>query len=103
MDGSPENRKPKPKSSWAFMADHMPGVVARIKEARAKGDGAHVDLCWRRGVVELRPGWFWAYEAGVSVGVPAIDMLGDAHVQQSLKDFPGVSLLMLRDKASTNE
>lgn len=98
MDGSAD-RKPKPKTSWAFMVDHMPHVVARIKEARAKGEGAHIDLCWRRGVVELQPGWFWAYEAGVSVGVPGLDMLSDATVQKTLEQFPGLSILMLGNKA----
>jgi len=94
------DKKAKPKSSWAFMQEHMPGVVARIKEGRDKGEGAHIDLCWRRGVVSLEPGWFWAYEAGVSVGVPGPEMLGDAQVQELLKQFPGLSILMLRDKAA---
>lgn len=91
------DKKPKPKSSWAFMVEHMPGVVAQIRERRSKGEGDHLDLCWRRGVVDLEPGWFWAYEAGVSVGVPSPGMLGAEHVQQMLKSFPGLNILMLAD------
>jgi hypothetical protein len=92
------DKRAKPKSSWAFMADHMPGVVARIKEARSKGEGGHIDTCWRRGVLDLEPGWFWAYEGGVSVGVPGPEMLADKNVQELLKHYPGLSILMLRDK-----
>ena len=95
------DRKPKPKSSWAFMQDHMPLVLARIAQKRADGEGAHLDLCWRRGVINLEPGWFWAYEAGVSVGVPGPEMLADATVQQMLSQFPGLNILMLRDKSAT--
>lgn len=97
MDGNAAGRNPKPKASWAFMVEHMPGVISRIKEGRAKGEGAHIDMCWRRGVVELQPGWFWAYEAGVSVGVPGPDMLDD--VQRLLLEFPGLNVLMLRNKS----
>jgi hypothetical protein len=93
MDG-----KPKSKASWAFMVDHMPQCVAYIKRARSKGEGAHIDLCWRRGVVERQPGWFWAYEGGVSVGVPDLQMLGDPNMSDVLKRFPDLNLVMLRDK-----
>ncbi len=98
MDGQAQNRIAKSKESWAFMREHMPGVVARIKADRSKGEGAHIDVCWRRGVVELQPGWFWAYEAGVHVGVPSPEMLADAGVQQLLRDFPHLCLLMLHAK-----
>jgi hypothetical protein len=100
MDGSKAgNQKPKPKGSWAFMAAHMPNVVERIKEHRQRGDGAHIDECWRRGVVGLEPGWFWAYEAGVSVGVPSVEMLVDSGVQQLLKQFPNANVVMTRNGA----
>ena len=101
MDGSAAKPNPRAdKRAWAFMVERMPRTVARIKEARAKGQGAHVDTCWRRGVVELQPGWFWAYEAGVSVGVPALDMVGDATVQHVLANHPGASVLMLKDMSA---
>lgn len=95
MDGSAA-RQPKPKSSWAFMTEHMPRVVAQIRDQRTQGNGPHVDLCWRRGVVELQPDWFWAYEGGVAVGVLGTAMAADAAVQQVLRDFPGGHILMLR-------
>lgn len=78
------------------MSEHLPTVVARIREARQRGDGLHVDTCWRRGVVGLEPGWFWAYEAGVSVGVPDAAMLAEPNMQELLTSCPGTSLLLLR-------
>jgi len=61
------------KRSWAFMKDHMPQVVALLRDKRQAGQGAHVDLCWRRGVVEGLPGWFYASEGGVQVGTLSVE------------------------------
>ncbi len=87
----------KAKGSWAWMAEQMPGVVAKIKERRSAGQGAHLDLCWRRGVVALEPGWFYAYENGVSVGVPDPAMLADEALQLLLQNFPSMHVLMLKE------
>lgn len=48
----------------------MPELVREIAEWRAAGLGAHVDLCWRRGVLLGEPGWFYAREGTVSLGTP---------------------------------
>ena len=103
MDGSAAGKGSSARQSWAFMVERMPRTVARIKEARQRGDGSHVDLCWRRGVQGLEPGWFWAYEAGVSVGVPSADMLAEPVVQQLLRECLGLSVFMLRDKPADAE
>lgn len=101
MDGSVAKGNPRAdKRAWAFMVERMPKTVAHIKEARAKGQGAHVDACWRAGVLELKPGWFWAYEAGVSVGVPSPEFVADPVVQALLRDHPGMNVFMLRDMAA---
>jgi hypothetical protein len=98
MDGSAVGKAAATKQSWAFMAERMPKTVALIKEARLRGDGPHLDLCWRRGVQGLEPGWFWAYEAGVSVGLPSVDMLASPAMQSLLATQPGANVLMLREK-----
>jgi len=104
MDGSAAKNNPRAdKRAWAFMVERMPRTVARIKEARAAGLGAHVDACWRAGVLDLRPGWFWAYEAGVSVGVPDATWVGDPVVQALLRDQPELSVFMLKDKPAETE
>ena len=50
---------------------------------------------------QREPGWFWAYEAGVAVGVPDDGMLSHPVAQGLLKDFSGAHVLMLRNKAAT--
>ena len=52
------------------MEQHMPGVVAMIRDKRKEQGAGHVNLCWRRGVVECKPGWFYAREGAVAIGTP---------------------------------
>lgn len=61
------------KSRWAWLPQHMPGVARLMAEQRAKLGDAHVALCWRRGVVEQVPGWFFASEGALAVGTPWAD------------------------------
>lgn len=58
------------KKDWRFMEEHMPGVVQMIRDRRAEFGAEHVNLCWRRGVLECQPGWFYAREGSVSIGMP---------------------------------
>lgn len=58
---------------WAWLREFMPGVAAQMAEKRREMGEAHVALCWRRGVVELQPGWFFACEGPIAVGVPLAD------------------------------
>lgn len=86
------------KRSWAFMKDHMPQVVAMLRSKRNEGLGAHIDLCWRRGVVEGRPGWFYASEGGVHVGTLSVEAAQQV-LEQLEATQPGQSvapLLVLR-------
>lgn len=46
----------------------MPGVAQQITERRKQYGDAHVDLCWRKGVIEGEPGWFFAREGALAVG-----------------------------------
>ena len=48
----------------------MPGVARLVREKRALHGEAHVNECWRRGVVEREPGWFFAREGALAVGAP---------------------------------
>lgn len=58
------------RRNWEWMASHMPGVVAQLREYREAGEGAHLDECWRKGVVGGAPGWFFAVEGPISLGTP---------------------------------
>lgn len=85
------------KKDWSWMAAHMPGVVTLMKEKRAAGLGAHVNECWRRGVLAGEAGWFFGCEGAVSVGVPADHMLADPVLVEMRKSFPGQALLVLKE------
>lgn len=58
------------KKRWDWLPSQMPGVAKLIAEKRAAVGKAHVDECWKRGVVQREPGWFFAREGALSVGTP---------------------------------
>jgi hypothetical protein len=55
---------------WSWFSAHMPQVAAQLAEYREAGEGAHIDMCWHRGVLRGEPGWFFAKEGAVTVGTP---------------------------------
>lgn len=55
---------------WKWLPAAMPGVAQKIAEKRKTMGSEHVNLCWRRGVVEGTPGWFFAREGTLAVGTP---------------------------------
>lgn len=55
---------------WAWLPAAMPGVAKLMAEKRAELGAAHVAECWKRGVLQLEPGWFFAREGALCVGVP---------------------------------
>lgn len=87
----------KTRLNWGWMQQHMPKVVALLKEKREAGQGAHINECWRRGVLAGEPGWFFAAEGAVSVGVPAEHLLAEPALVQLRKDFPSQALLLLKE------
>ncbi len=92
----------KTKLDWSWMQQHMPRVVAMIKRKRAEGRGDFVNECWRRGVTAQEPGWFYASEGGVSVGVPAEHLLADPVLLELRKQFNTAAVLMLRGEEVTD-
>lgn len=65
----------------------MPGVAKLIKEKRAEHGAWWVNECWQRGVLQLEPGWFYAAEGALSVGVlwddPAIIAFAAARITRT--------------------
>lgn len=53
---------------WVMTA--MPLLPARIRDLRAQHGDAHINECWKRGVVRGEPGWFFARQGTVSLGAP---------------------------------
>lgn len=83
------------RRSWAWLPEHMPQVARLIDERRALHGDAWVNECWRRGVLRMEPGFFFAMEGPVSVGV----MWGDAQLVAlaSRHSIRSQALLILKD------
>lgn len=60
---------------WDWLPVAMPGVARLVAEHRRKMGDAHVNECWKRGVLKLEPGWFFAREGALAVGTPWGDEL----------------------------
>lgn len=58
------------RQSFEWLPQQMPMVAERMKEYRGRYGKAWVNTCWQRGVQQLEPGWFYAREGALSVGVP---------------------------------
>lgn len=52
------------------MQQHLPGVIALIKQRKSEMGAAHVNRCWQHGVLQCQPGWFYAREGAVAIGTP---------------------------------
>lgn len=57
-------------SKFGWLPKAMPGVARLVAEKRSVLGDAHVSECWRRGVLEREPGWFFAREGALAVGTP---------------------------------
>lgn len=83
------------KRDWSWMKEHMPNVVALLRRERAEGRGSLIDECWRRGVLGQEPSWFFAWQNGISIGVPSVAFLQDPNQAALAKMFPNRMVLML--------
>lgn len=83
------------KGRWDWLPVHMPGVARQVAEKRRLLGDAHVNECWRRGVLGLEPGWFFAREGALAVGTP---WSGDPELENfaAAQVTATQSLLMLR-------
>lgn len=75
----------------------MPKVVAMLEERRRSGMGEHINLCWRRGVLQREPGWFFAAEGAITVGMPDGWVAADAAITAMRQQFPGTAVLTLKE------
>ena len=86
---------------FAWLPAAMPGVAKMVKERRERQGAAHVDECFRRGVVEGEPGWFFAREGTISIGV--------LEHGRSMPEFEGLhlaatqALLVMRNPAEATD
>ena len=85
------------KQTFDWLPAQMPGVAVLMKSLRAKHGNEHVNACWKRGVIDGEPGWFFAREGALAVGTPDPTWLK----WPELEGVPGAStgaFLMVRDK-----
>lgn len=61
------------QNRWAWLPQQMPGVARLLAEKRKTLGLEWVNECWRRGVVDQQPGWFYAREGPLAVGTPWAD------------------------------
>ncbi len=89
-----KEQKPK-QNSFAWLPQFMPGVAKLIREKRAQMGDAHVNECWRRGVMAGEPGWFFAAENRLSVGIPPVGM-AEAFFEQIHPKYPNACMVYMR-------
>lgn len=85
--------------NWAWLPAVMPGVARLMAEKRQALGHAHVNECWKRGVVNLEPGWFFAREGAVWVGVPPTEPDFATFVAQQFTATQSVLYLRLPEVA----
>lgn len=77
----------------------MPKVVQMLKDRRERGEGAFIDECWVKGVQQQQPGWFFAAEGPVAIGVPPGGVLSDPALVAMRAAFPDQAIVMLKEVA----
>ena len=84
------------KQRFDWLPIQMPGVVKLIAEQRQLLGDDWVNECWKKGVVERQPGWFFAGEGPLMVGT----LWDDAEVVAfaSARYTPTQALVVLRPK-----
>lgn len=82
------------ENRFAWLPEKMPGVAKLLKEKRRELGPEWVAHCWKKGVVEMQPGWFFASEGALSVGTMWPDAELFAYVTQ--QHTPSQCLLILR-------
>lgn len=80
---------------WSWLPAQMPKVAKLIAEKYAEFGKAHVNNCWKHGVVNGESGWFFAREGALSVGTPWDDPVLANFAAQSIKS--GQALLVIKE------
>ena len=80
------------------MRQDMPRVADLVAQRRQELGAEHVNLCWRRGVLEQQPGWFYAREGAIAVGTPFVGSEVDTVLRElgAWDALRGEPLLMLK-------
>lgn len=106
--------KGKGTSKWAWLPTAMPKVAEMLREKRAALGDAHVNECWKRGVIDGEPGWFFAREGPIALGTPWEDAelaafaqlgpqwIGGVGSRRCEVSTPGQALVIIRTKGAAS-
>ncbi len=87
----------KAKKRWDWLPVHMPGVAAQLADKRRELGNEWVNECWKRGVVERQPGWFFAAEGALMVGILGDDPVALEVVRQGQQEDRSMVLLKAKE------
>lgn len=68
-------------NKWAWLPVMVPGVVDLMAARRQEVGADWVRYCWQQGVAEAKPGYFWAAQGPIAIGVP-----GDLEMVKLFRD-----------------
>lgn len=93
--------KTKEQGKWSWLPSQMPGVARQLADKRRELGADWVNQCWRKGVVEQQPGWFFASEGALMVGTLGDDpeVLNLVKLGQAV---PGSSMVLLKNKEAAD-
>ena len=83
---------------WKWLPAQMPTVAKLLADKRKELGAEWVNTCWKHGVLQGLPGWFFAAEGSLAVGTPWADAPG-VDLWLGIRQAGKVpSLLVLRDR-----
>jgi hypothetical protein len=88
------------KQTWKWLPEQMPGVAKLLADKRREVGDEWVKTCWQKGVVERQPGWFFAGEGAIMIGVLWDDPVIAAFAALRLTDTQ--CMLIVREKGAAN-
>jgi hypothetical protein len=62
------DREKRKAGKFDWLPAQMPGVARVLADKRRELGAEWVNECWKRGVVQREPGWFFAGEGALMVG-----------------------------------
>lgn len=89
------------RKRFDWLPVEMPGVARLVAEKRRLFGDQHVNECWKRGVLQLEPGWFFAREGALAVGAPFV---GDPELANfaAAKVTSSQALLVIREPGASH-
>lgn len=83
------------KMDWSWVKLFMPGVTRLMGEKRAEFGPEWIGQCWRAGVIEQKPGWFFAAEGALTIGMPWDDEVIDMYVKTRWTNSQAIVVLRM--------